>query len=222
MKYWDQDSILNYQNEFTPPKEIYRAVCDSLASYFANKGFKYSKSVPKLVKKVEEFQYEIIFRSSGTNRAGERVGMEINGYIRSRELIKREQSEKGYLNSPTTALGKILGGDYPIGTKFVKQIFGETISYVEEHRDFNEFTLNRYTNVYQITEVKFGMIVNFIETSILNWLDRLVSEQSMMECLRECSKPSKISLQKSSFLKFVEMKYPNKLNEVKIELNNYR
>ena len=222
MKYWDDDNILNNQTDETPPKVIYQAVCDSLGRYFIQEGFKYSKSIPKLVKKEDEFQYEIIFRSSGTNRAGESSGLEINGYIISRELINSEQSEKGYLNSSTTALGKILGGDYPIGTKFVKQIFGETINYLEEHRDFNEFTLNRYTNVYQITEDKFEMIVNFVKTNILDWLAKLVSEQGMMECLRECSKPSKLSLQRSSFLKFVEMKYPNKLEEVKIELNNYR
>jgi len=222
MNYWNQDNILNNQTEFTPPKEIYQAVCDSLGTYFSRKGFRYSKSIPKLVKKEEEFQYEIIFRSSGTNSAGESSRIEINGYIRSLELIKQDKNEKGYLNSPTTALGKILGGDYPTSTKFVKQIFGETISYVENHRDFNEYTFNRSANVYLITDEKFKMLIQFIEVNILNWLKRLVNEEEMLKCLRECSKHSKLSLERSSFLKYVEMKYPDKIEEVKNELKNYR
>ena len=222
MNYWNQNSILNNQTEITPPKEIYQAVCDSLGDYFKRKGFKYSKSIPKLVKKEKEFQYEIIFRSSGTNSAGESSRLEINGYLRSIELMKKDKAEMGYLNSPTTALGKVLGGDYPTGTKFVKQIFGDTISYVESHRDFNEYTFNRSANVYLITEDKFQMMINFIEQNILNWLEKLVNKNTMMECLRECSKHSKLSLQRSSFLKFVQLKYPDKLSEVEKEINNYR
>ncbi len=222
MKYWTNDSILNNQTELAPPKEIYQAVCDSLGEYFKGQGFKYSRSIPKLVKKDNEFQYEIIFRSSGANAAGQSTRLEINGYLRSLELMKKDKDEKGYLNSPTTALGKILGGDYPVGTKFVKQIFGDTISYVESHRDFNEYTFNRSANVYLITEEKFLMMINFIEQNILNWLERLVDENTMMDCLRECSRHSKLSLQRSSFLKFVELKFPHRLEQIEKELNYYR
>lgn len=222
MIYWEEDSILNKQTVLTPPKEIYQAVCDALGKYFSKQGFKYSRSIPKIVKSEEGFQLELIFRSSGTNSSGESSSLEINGYIRSLELMKIDKSEKGYLNSPTTPLGKVLSNEYPIGTKFVKQIFGETISYVENHRDFNEFTFNRSANVYLITTEKFEMLVKFIEDNILNWLSNLVRQNKMMSCLRESSKPSKLSLERTSFLKFVELKYPGMLAEVKDELKNYR
>ncbi len=88
MTYWKKDSILNNYNSNTKPSEIFKEVCDLIGNYYTKKGWKYSKSRPKIIYNNSDLTIEINFWSSRSNMAGSFVHLEILPYVCSKKLKK--------------------------------------------------------------------------------------------------------------------------------------
>lgn len=86
MKFWSENSILTTYNETTKPIEIFKEVCDLIGNYYVEKGWKYSKSRPKIKYESEDLVCEICFWSSHSNMAGSYVSLETLIYVNSKKL----------------------------------------------------------------------------------------------------------------------------------------
>lgn len=99
--YIPENSILNGDISLLPPRDLFSEVCRLIGNYYADKGFVFFRSRPKLVKKTANFTTEITFNSSHSNMAGSYVCLEIMGSLYSTRLAQydkeRGQPFKGYL-----------------------------------------------------------------------------------------------------------------------------
>ena len=86
--FWTENSILTNQSDTTPPAEIFDAFCQAIGFYYQQKGYKYTKSRPKVKIESKDLFVEINFWSSRSNMAGSSVGLEILPYVGSKKLKK--------------------------------------------------------------------------------------------------------------------------------------
>jgi len=103
--FWTEDSILTNQSDSTPPAEIFDAFCQAIGYYYQQKGYKYTKSRPKVKIETKDLFVEINFWSSRSNMAGSNVGLEILPYVGSKKLKKWIKANKTgrneYIYGPT-------------------------------------------------------------------------------------------------------------------------
>ncbi|WP_205510596.1 hypothetical protein [Longitalea arenae] len=103
--FWTEDSILTNQSDSTPPAEIFDAFCQAIGFYYQQKGYKYTKSRPKVKIESRDLFVEINFWSSRSNMAGSNVGLEILPYVGSKKLKKWIKTNKTgrneYIYGPT-------------------------------------------------------------------------------------------------------------------------
>lgn len=103
--FWTENSILTNQNETTPPGEIFDEFCQAIGYYYQQKGYKYTRSRPKVKIESRDLFVEINFWSSRSNMAGSSVGLEILPYIGSKKLKKWIKTNKTgrneYIYGPT-------------------------------------------------------------------------------------------------------------------------
>tara|TARA_R110002050_G_scaffold45035_1_gene106996 strand:+ start:952 stop:1551 length:600 start_codon:yes stop_codon:yes gene_type:complete len=98
--HWNKDSILNTFHSETKPSEIFKEICNSIGNYYSEKGWKYSKSRPKIRRESNDLVLEINFWSSHSNLAGSYVQLEILPYVSSKKLKKWiKENEIGRNNS---------------------------------------------------------------------------------------------------------------------------
>lgn len=64
-------------NPYTPPAEVFGAVCAELGAYYTERGAKYTKSNKRIKFTFERVRCEIGLRSSHSNMRGEWVNLEI-------------------------------------------------------------------------------------------------------------------------------------------------
>ena len=62
---------------YTPPAEVFAAVCAELGAYYTKRGAKYTKSNKRIKFAFERVRCEIGLRSSHSNMRGEWVNLEI-------------------------------------------------------------------------------------------------------------------------------------------------
>ncbi|MBD5130128.1 MAG: hypothetical protein HDT43_09415 [Ruminococcaceae bacterium] len=62
---------------YTPPAQVFGAVCAELGAYYTERGAKYTKSNKRIIFAFERVRCEIGLRSSHSNMAGEWVNLEI-------------------------------------------------------------------------------------------------------------------------------------------------
>jgi hypothetical protein len=103
--FWTENSILTNQNETTPPGEIFDEFCQAIGYYYQQKGYKYTRSRPKVKIESRDLFVEINFWSSRSNMAGSSVGLEILPYVGSKKLKKWIKTNKTgrneYIYGPT-------------------------------------------------------------------------------------------------------------------------
>src|ERR1044071_7616064 len=103
--FWTENSILTNQNETTPPGEIFDEFCQAIGYYYQQKGYKYTRSRPKVKIETRDLFVEINFWSSRSNMAGSSVGLEILPYVGSKKLKKWIKANKTgrneYIYGPT-------------------------------------------------------------------------------------------------------------------------
>src|SRR5262249_19857619 len=83
-----EGSPLHHLSPYTAPKDVFHAVCDELARFFAPEGWKYSRSRPKLTHSRGDLDCEVCFWSSRSNMAGSFVCLEVVAHVRSKRLAK--------------------------------------------------------------------------------------------------------------------------------------
>lgn len=95
---WAENSVLYNDSPYTPPREIFQAVCDELGSFFAQSGAKYTRSNRKLKWSLGEVRLETAFWSSHSNIAGEWVNLEIVSTIYASDKTGLEKNGLIYFN----------------------------------------------------------------------------------------------------------------------------
>jgi hypothetical protein len=103
--FWTENSILTNQSDTTPPSEIFDEFCQAIGYYYQQKGYKYTRSRPKVKIETKDLFVEINFWSSRSNMAGSSVGLEILPYVGSKKLKKWIKANKTgrneYIYGPT-------------------------------------------------------------------------------------------------------------------------
>ena len=92
---WEEGSILNNDLKSADCKDVFHAVTKEIARYYEDKGFRYTRSRPKITYKDEKLKIEISFWSSRGNISGEYVTLEIVPYFSATKLNKGHKN--GYL-----------------------------------------------------------------------------------------------------------------------------
>jgi hypothetical protein len=188
---------------------VFQAVCDELGKYYIEKGFKYSASRPKITFQDDWFKLEINFWSSKSNIPGEYVCLEILPYFYSKHLIKTLKT-KGLLFGHTSLFYKKTNNDPNKVT--IQQIFGGEIERIEKNNKESLIIQNHTCNVSGINEEKFNKIIEFIDSKILVWIDKLKTEKGLLEFLADIPKSTKNDLlgknTNSEFIDFVKFNFP--------------
>lgn len=213
---WTKNEIILNQRPTMASSDLFQAVCDELGNYYSEKGFKYSKSRPKIVYKDKELKLEICFWSSRSNTSGRHVTLEIIPSFYSIEIIKNGTSTisskiaKGLLISKTA----LFMHNHNVGDNIqrLRQIYGETLLQEDGAYGSNIMRYNSICNIYGIDEVKFKAIIEFIDTKVLPWIDKLKTEEGIRELINDRPKGVYSSLlgegSNSDFLVYSEMKFP--------------
>lgn len=74
---WEENSVLYKVSQYTPPREIFQAVCNELGRYYKINGAKYTKSNRKIKWVGKQIRCEIGLWSSHSNIPGKWVNLEI-------------------------------------------------------------------------------------------------------------------------------------------------
>ncbi len=124
---WEENSILYNISPYTPPKDIFQAVCNEVGRYYSERGGKYTKSNRKLKWLGKNIRIELGFWSSHSNMAGEYVNFEI---VTSLWALNTEGLErKGILNFGARPKNfNVYGIDYDRFFEIIKYIDGVLVN----------------------------------------------------------------------------------------------
>ncbi len=213
---WKKESILNNYDENTDCKEIFKATCDEIGEYFSKKGWKYSKSKPKITFKNKSIKFEISFWSSRSNTPGEYVNLEIIPTFISLDLIKKlkneEISSKGFLGFPNFYR---LSEKVPKGREQVIKVFGESINKDSRYNENKGIIIySNNINIYNISEIEFLKIIDFIETQITSWIEWSEDYQKLVNFYNYSLSYHKKQMIEQNFQDYMTMKFPDKEIEI--------
>jgi hypothetical protein len=209
---WTENKTLLEYSKYTPCQEIFQAVCDEIGQHYEKKGIKYSRSRPKIVFKDKEIKLEICFWSSRSNTPGEAVNLEILPNFYSLELAKHSKI-KGFLFGHTGINSK----KYTDDKKKIRviQIFGDILERIDEYSYESVIRFNHNCNIYGLDKEKFEKIIEFIDLTIITWIDKIKTEQGLHELLDNPTDMRIWSLNlngkggNSDFVEYVKTKFPN-------------
>lgn len=207
---WTNNQTLLEQSKHTSCQDIFQAACDELGKHYENKGFKYSRSKPKLTVENDKIKLEILFSTSKSNVPGDFVNLEIlpNFYAKQ---IANTSNIKGLLFGHRG----LFYHQYTDNPKqiLVKHIFGEELERFDEYSTESKMIESNSCNVYGLNEAKFNAIVAFIDTKISPWTTKLATKEGIIELLSNASRTRINALNgkssNSDFVKFVQFNFPN-------------
>lgn len=226
---WTENEIILNQRPTMASSDLFQAVCDELGNHYLERGFKYSKSRPKIVFRDKELKLEICFWSSRSNTPGRHVTLQIVPTFYSNEVIKNGTSTisskiaKGLLISNTALfMHNHNEGD---NIQRVKQIYGEILKQEDGAYGGNVIRYNSTCNIYGIDEVKFKALIEFIDTMVLPWIGKLKTEEGIHELINDRPKGVYSSLlgegSNSDFIPYCKLKFPSiKIEELLNQLKN--
>jgi hypothetical protein len=202
---WTQNKTLLEYSKYTPCKDIFQAVCDEIGQHYAQFGFTYARSRPKITFKNKDIKLEIGFWSSGYNTPGDFVRLEIIPLF----FDAQSKSKKPLF--------------YHIGLfcqplEIDNQEFVRILDIFDKPHEGNEpqwgepLTIDSWRmNVYGIDGDKFKKLIGFIDTKIISWLDKLSTEKGVIELLEFMSKTEhgRGSLNKIEMENYVKTRFPN-------------
>jgi hypothetical protein len=161
---WTTNQLLQNHNQNTPCKAIFQAVCDEIGQFYAQKGFKYTPSYPKLTLEKNGVKLEIGFFSSRMNTPGKWVQLEIIPTFSSK-TARNTENPKGFLLIYPTIFYKKTDEMPPKLT--VQHIFGEVETMTENWLTESNIRDYHACNVFGLTETNFGKIIAFIDQKII-------------------------------------------------------
>jgi|JI7StandDraft_1071085.scaffolds.fasta_scaffold15421_6 hypothetical protein len=202
---WTDNKILLFQDRNTPCKDIFQAVCDELAKYYLDKGFKYARSRPKLTYKDNEIKLEIKFFSSASNTPGEWVCFDFFPDFSSVELEKNSYP-KPYILGPSTIMTKI--GDWKDKKLIITETaFGERINHFDDYSEEPLFRYSNHCNVYGINKEKFDLLVTFIDSKIICWIEKAKTKEGILEVIKNRNSQTNWELDNSGLKEYAKRKF---------------
>jgi hypothetical protein len=202
---WTQNKTLLDYTKYTPCKDIFQAVCDEIGQHYAQFGFTYARSRPKITFKNKDIKLEIAFWSSGYNMAGDYVQLEIIPHF----YDVKSKSKKPLF--------------YHIGL-FCKPLVTDNQELVRLENIFDEPKESNETqwgepliidnwrcNVYGIDGEKFKKLIEFMDAKIISWFNKLSTEKGVIELLDFLSKTEhgRNGLNKMEVKNYVKSRFPN-------------
>jgi hypothetical protein len=202
---WTQNKTLLEYTKYTPCKDIFQAVCDEIGQHYVQFGFTYARSRPKITFKNKDLKLEISFWSSGYNMPGNYVKLEI---IPAFYDLKSKSKKPLFYH-----IGLFCQPLMTDNQTFVRilDIFDETIEGNMPQWGEPLIIDNWRCNVYGIDGVKFKKLLDFMDTKIISWLDKLSTEKGVIELLDVMSKTEhgRNGLNKMEMEKYVKTHFPN-------------
>jgi hypothetical protein len=213
---WTKNINLITKQETMPSKDLFQAVCDEIGEYYGNKGFKYSRTRPKIVYKDKVLKVEICFWSSRYNTSGKSVTLEILPNFYSLEVIKKGLSK----SASKIANGFILGHTDLLITKsensdnkiIKKQIFGDIHEKDVEGKLEPTISNHHICDIYGINEEKFNKIIGFIDEKIIPWIDKIQTADGIVDFIENRPKSVHSNLLgeavNSDFIPYCNLRFP--------------
>lgn len=202
---WTDNNILLNQDVSTPCKDIFQAVCDELGEYYSDKGFKYARSRPKLTYKDNEIKLEIKFFSSASNTPGEWVCLDIIPVFVSLDL-ENTKYPKPYILGSSTIMTKI--GDWADKKLIITETaFGERINHIDDYSEEPLFRYSNNCNVYGINKEKFDLLVSFIDSKIISWIEKAKTKEGILEVIKNRNKRTDWELNNSGLKEYAKRKF---------------
>lgn len=186
-------------------KEIHQKVCDKLAIYFVNKGFKYLKSKKQLVYIDDKIKLQILFASSRSNSPKD-ISLQILPTFYSVELMNQKVSNGLLFDHAAIFYSK--NNDLQKSIKIIEIFDGEKIHNIEDRAN-SEIILSRYCNIYELSDINFQKIITFIETKIIIWIEKLKTEKGILELTKNSCETQKHAFLNNDFPKYLIQNFPN-------------
>jgi hypothetical protein len=164
------------------------------------------------VYKDKEIKLEICFWSSASNTPGEYVNLEILPNFYSIDLAKKSKTS-GFLFGHT-GINNIKYTDDKKKVRII-QIFGDVLEIIDEYSHESVIRYNHNCNVYGLDKERFDKIVEFIDSTIISWSDKIKTEQGVRELLDNPTDMRTWSLNlngkggNSDFVNYVKTKFPD-------------
>lgn len=214
---WTENTDLLIKQKTMASKDLFQAVCDEIGKYYGNKGFKYSRSRPKIVYKDQELKIEICFWSSRYNTSGQGVILEILPNFYSLEVIKKGLSTsaskiaKGFILGHTDLLTiKSNNNDNKV---IKRQIYGDVFEKEREGKIEPTISYHHICDIYGINDEKFKKIIEFIDLNIIPWIDKIKTAEGIIDFIENRPKSVHLSLLgegvNSDFVPYCNLKFPN-------------
>lgn len=179
---WEEGSVLNEITSNTSPKDIYMALCKELGRYYGDKGFKYTKSQPKLTVKTDDVQLEIGFKSSSYNRVGEYVCFEIIPTFYYVPYMKKDIKGRGILVDHMD-----ISSEYDINKDNFQceliGIYGDTQTFVNHAYPNEKIRYSYMCNVYNINSERFSKIITYVDSRIIPWIHKIQNVSGVEEMI---------------------------------------
>lgn len=205
---WTKKNVLLQYSEYTPCKDIFQAVCDEIGEHYIRKGYKYSRTRPKITIIQDKIKLDICFWSSRSNILGNWVHLEILPNFYSNQLEK-ESKIKGFLFGQTALFYHKQKGNN--NTKVIG-IYGDVIERQDDNREESIFIDSNNCNIYAIDEAKFYKIISFIDYKIIPWLSKIQTDEGIIDFLKDMPNSKKRSLMgkttNSNFIDYVKLNFP--------------
>jgi len=204
----NENKLLLEYSEYTACKDIFKAVCDEIGKHYTEKGFKYSRSRPKITIQNEKIKLEIGFSSSGSNTPGQSVNLQILPSFYSKQL--KNTNINGFLFGHTGLFyHKYLEDVKKIR---VNKIFGDTIERTDEYSNESNIIDSNNCNVYGLLKENYDKIINFIDSKIIEWFYKIQTKKGILELTENASVTRIWSLNgkgtNSDFIPYVKLNHP--------------
>jgi hypothetical protein len=202
---WTQNKTLLTYTKQTPCKDIFQAVCDEIGQHYAQFGFTYARSRPKIWFKNKDIKLDISFWSSGYNMPGNYVKLEM---IPAFYDVKSKSKKPLFYHIGLFCQPLMIDNQ-----EFVRilDVFDETIEGNMPQWGEPLIINNWRCNVYGINGEKFKKLIEFINTKIIYWLEKLSTENGVIELLDFMSKTEhgRSSLNKMELENYVKLHFPH-------------
>lgn len=192
-------------SSITTSKEYFQYVCNLIGKHYETKGFEYSSSRSKISCISGDIKLEISFWSSRSNMLGDYINLEIIPYFYS---IALKKNNKGFLFSNQSFLVKKYTDD-PSKIRII-QIYGDTLETTNEHSRESVIKENNRCNVNDFSEQKLNKIIEFIDTKIIYWLEKIKTKEGILELTENIPYSVSYNLKSSqNFIDYCNTNFPS-------------
>ena len=172
--------------------EVFQSVCDTIGQTYVERGFRYSRSRPRITAEDAKIRLDIgLWSSSLRNTPGKRVILEMVPIFYSKDLP--DTPKRGLLFGHPGILSRRKLDNSSRLTE-VHQVYGDTLVRAELPGREPRLAYNNCCNVYGIDSEQLSMITGFIDSKILVWFQDIQEEKGLEVLLRGADRTAMWSL----------------------------